>query len=244
MKAIKQSFERYEKKYFLTPTQYGLFKKNLMEYVKADEYATYTLCNIYYDTEDFKLIRASLEKPVYKEKLRVRSYGVPDADSNVFVELKKKYNGVVYKRRITATPLMAQSLLNGFKEAGQTSQISNEISYFQQFYRAEPKVFIAYDREAYQGIDNPDLRVTFDTNMRYRLDNLDLQAGDYGEPIIDGDLILMEIKIPGVCPLWLSRLLSEFKIYPTSFSKYGECYKTRILNNNKNIFKKEALLSA
>jgi len=244
MKAIKNSFERYEKKYFLTPTQYGLFKKTLMEYVKADEYPTYTLCNIYYDTDDYRLIRASLEKPMYKEKLRVRSYSVPNKDSNVFVELKKKYDGVVYKRRITATPLIAQSLLNGFKEAGQVNQISNEISYFQQFYHATPKVFIAYDREAYQGIDNPDLRITFDTNMRYRLYDLDLQAGDYGEPIIDSDKILMEIKIPGVCPLWLSQLLSEFKIYPTSFSKYGECYKNHILKSNKTIFTKEALLSA
>lgn len=230
---VKQSFERYERKYFLTPAQYRLFKERLNLFVKPDDYPTYTLCNIYYDTDDYRLIRASLEKPMYKEKLRVRSYGVPNADSKIFVELKKKYDGVVYKRRITATPLIARSLLNGFKEAEQTSQISNEISYFQQFYRAQPKVFIAYDREAYKGLDDADLRITFDTNMRFRLDNLSLQAGDYGEPIIETDRILMEIKIPGVCPLWLSRMLSEFKIYPTSFSKYGECYKRHILNNNK-----------
>ncbi|MBO4338454.1 MAG: polyphosphate polymerase domain-containing protein [Clostridia bacterium] len=244
MKAIRQSFERYEKKYFLTPAQYKLLKERLNGFIKADEYPTYTLCNIYYDTDDYRLIRASLEKPMYKEKLRVRSYGVPDDNSNVFVELKKKYDGVVYKRRITSTPLAAQSLLKGFNQAGQTNQISNEISYFQRFYNAKPKVFISYDREAYKGIDNPDLRITFDTNMRFRLDNLDLRSGDYGEPIIQTEKILMEIKIPGVCPLWLSRLLSEFKIYPISFSKYGECYKNHILKNNKNIFAKEALLSA
>ncbi len=243
-KKIQNSFERYEKKYFLTPAQYKLFKKMLTGFVKADDYPTYTLCNIYYDTDDYRLIRASLDKPMYKEKLRIRSYGVADADSNVFVELKKKYNGVVYKRRITVTPLIANTLLNGFKEISQVSQISNEISYFQQFYHTKPKAFIAYDREAYQGIDNPDLRITFDTNMRYRLDNLSLQAGDYGKPIIDSNLILLEIKIPGVCPFWLSRILSELKIYPTSFSKYGECYKNHILKENKTIFTKEALLSA
>ena len=243
-KAIKTSFERYEKKYFLTPAQYKLFKERLVPFVKADEYPTYTLCNIYYDTDDYRLIRASLEKPIYKEKLRVRSYGVPGADSNVFVELKKKCDGVVYKRRITTTPFNAQCLLNGFRTQAQNNQISNEIAYFQQFYHATPKVFIAYDREAYQGIENSELRITFDTNLRYRLDSLSLQAGDYGEPIIGGDLYLMEIKIPGICPLWLSRLLSELKIYPTSFSKYGECYKKHILANNKTIFTKEALLSA
>ena len=243
-KAIKTSFERYEKKYFLTPDQYRLFKERLTPYVKADEYPTYTLCNIYYDTDDYRLIRASLEKPIYKEKLRVRSYGVPGADSNVFVELKKKCDGVVYKRRITTTPFNAQCLLNGFRTQAQNNQISNEIAYFQQFYHATPKAFIAYDREAYQGIENSDLRITFDTNLRYRLDNLSLQAGDYGEPIIKGNSYLMEIKIPGICPLWLSRLLSELKIYPTSFSKYGECYKKHILANNKTLFTKEALLSA
>lgn len=243
-KAIKTSFERYEKKYFLTPDQYRLFKESLAPYVKADEYPTYTLCNIYYDTDDYRLIRASLEKPIYKEKLRVRSYGIPGADSNVFVELKKKCDGVVYKRRITTTPFNAQCLLNGFRTQAQNNQISNEIAYFQQFYHATPKVYIAYDREAYKGIENSELRITFDTNLRYRLDNLSLQAGDYGEPVIDGDLYLMEIKIPGICPLWLSRLLSEYKIYPTSFSKYGECYKKHILANNKTIFTKEALLSA
>lgn len=243
-KAIKTSFERYEKKYFLTPDQYRLFKERLAPYVKADEYPTYTLCNIYYDTDDYRLIRASLEKPIYKEKLRVRSYGVPSADSNVFVELKKKCDGVVYKRRITTTPFNAQCLLNGFRTDNPDNQISNEIAYFQQFYHATPKVFIAYDREAYKGIENSELRITFDTNLRYRLDKLSLQAGDYGEPIIGSDLYLMEIKIPGICPLWLSRLLSEYKIYPTSFSKYGECYKKHILANNKTIFTKEALLSA
>ena len=244
MKAIKQSFERYEKKYFLTPMQYRLFREKLLCFVKADDYPTYTLCNIYYDTDDYRLIRASLEKPMYKEKLRVRSYGVPKESSTVFVELKKKFDGVVYKRRITAAPSAAVSLLNGVEQEVEKSQISNEICYFQQFYHTVPKVFLAYDREAYKGIDNPDLRITFDTNMRFRLDNLDLQSGDYGEPIIETDNILMEIKIPGVCPLWLSRLLSEYKIYPISFSKYGECYKKHILDSNKNIFTKEALLSA
>lgn len=241
---IKHCFKRYEKKYFLTPEQYKLFKEKMSSFVKADYYPKYTLCNIYYDTDDYRLIRASIEKPVYKEKLRVRSYGVAKDDSKVFVELKKKYDGVVYKRRITASPLYANALLNGINPSGQSTQITKEIEYFRQFYLVKPKVFIAYDREAYQGIENSQLRITFDTNMRYRLDDLDLRAGDCGDMIIDTDNILMEIKIPGACPLWLSKILNELKIYPVSFSKYGHCYKEHILKSNKTIFTKEARLSA
>lgn len=243
-KAIITSFKRYEKKYFLTPEQYRLFREGMAQFVRADDYPRYTLCNIYYDTDDYRLIRASLEKPVYKEKLRVRSYGVPSADDRVFIELKKKFDGVVYKRRITTNPGLVNPFLMGIRPAEDDSQIAREIGYFQQLYNASPKVFIAYDREAYQGLDNPELRITFDTNLRYRLDNLSLQAGDYGEPITDTDEILMEIKIPGSCPLWLSGLLSQFKIYPTSFSKYGMCYTRHILNTNRQLFTKEALLSA
>ncbi len=242
-KAIQNSFERYEKKYFLTPEQYILLKDKIIENIKPDDYPQYTLCNIYYDTEDFRLIRKSLEKPIYKEKLRLRSYGVPENDTRVFVEIKKKFDGVVYKRRVMM-PVSETRTFLGQENFENGHQISNEIAYFQHLYKAKPKVFIAYDREAYRGMENPDLRITFDTNLRYRLRNLDLCAGDYGDPIVDTDKILMEIKIPGACPLWLSSILSELKIYPTSFSKYGECYKRHILNQNKKIFSKEALLSA
>ena len=236
-KRIKHSFERYEKKYFLTLRQYILLKDKIQSNIRADEYPTYTLCNIYYDTDDYRLIRASLEKPVYKEKLRLRSYGVPQKGSDVFAEIKKKFDGVVYKRRIVIPA-------DGDMTLPDNNQIAEEIRYFRQLYDVKPKVFIAYDREAYSGADNPDLRITFDTNLRYRLNDLDLCSGDYGDPIIDWDKILMEIKIPGVCPLWLSRTLSELKIYPESFSKYGECYKRHILGENKSFFTKEARLSA
>ncbi len=239
-KPIQLNFARVEKKYFLTPEQYRFFKPLLMGFIKPDEYPTYTLCNIYYDTDDYRLIRASLEKPIYKEKLRMRSYGVPKDDDKVFVELKKKFDGVVYKRRITASPFFADSFLKGLRPAERKDQITAEIEYFQHFYRTRPKAFIAYDREAYQGRDDPELRITFDTNLRYRLHDLSLQAGDHGEPILDTDDILMEIKMPGACPLWLSRLLDEAKIYPTSFSKYGACYQKHILK----ILSKEARLSA
>ena len=225
---VQCCFERYEKKYCLTLSQQRFLLERMMPYMKKDAYGEYTICNIYYDTDNWRLIRTSLEKPVYKEKLRVRSYGVPEEDGRVFVELKKKYDGVVYKRRITTearevAPLLAGSVPNGHGQIGQ------EILWFQQFYGAKPKVFIAYDRLAFAGIDNPELRITFDTNLRWRDTALDLLLGDYGAPITDPGMILMEVKLPGVCPLWLSQLLSRAEVFPTSFSKYGYCYQHHIL---------------
>ena len=243
-KTIITSFRRYEKKYFLTKEQYGLFRQSTAPFVSADEYGKYSICNIYYDTDDYRLIRASLEKPVYKEKLRVRSYGVPGPDDRVFAEIKKKYDGVVYKRRITMTDAAAESFLRGIRCSESRNQIAAELEYFQQFYKTKPKAFIAYDREAFKGNENPELRITFDTNLRYRLDRLSLREGDDGRALIDGDLILMEIKIPESCPLWLCNQLSELKIQPVSFSKYGTCYKKLILGNNHQSLKKEMRLSA
>ena len=242
---IQTCFERYEKKYFLTREQYRTFMEMAEPYVRADDYGTYTIGNIYYDTDDYRLIRASLEKPVYKEKLRVRSYGVPGPDDRVFVELKKKYEGVVYKRRVTMTETSAEAFLRGIGDSACSGQINREINYFQSFYHTSPKVYIAYDREACQGVDNPELRITFDTNLRYRLDRLSLSEGDDGMPILDNDLILMEIKIPGSCPLWLCHILSFLKVRPVSFSKYGTCYRNHILNNkDPQVAKKEMRLSA
>ena len=228
---IKTCFERYEKKYRLTAEQQRAILQGMAPYMKKDAYGAYTICNIYYDTPDWRLIRTSLEKPVYKEKLRVRSYGVPGEDGRVFVELKKKYDGVVYKRRVTMRADEAVPFLAGQLPDGSFGQIGQDIRWFQRHYRTQPGVFIAYDRLAFAGIDEPELRITFDTNLRWRDTELDLRLGDHGAPITDPDMILMEIKFPGVCPLWLSRLLSREKVFPTSFSKYGACYRNHILPN-------------
>lgn len=223
--ALQFSFKRYEKKYFLTHTQKSKLLEEIKYRITPDEYADYTICNIYYDTDDYALIRRSIEKPVYKEKLRVRSYGVPEYDGMVFAEIKKKYDGVVYKRRIVSSADKIAALLIPDSGLPNDTQTAREIAYFQHFYRAEPKVFIAYDRQAFSA-DGGEVRITFDTDIRYRAEALDLRAGDSGAGVIDsGDSILMEIKIPGVCPLWLCRALENIGARQTSFSKYGECYK-------------------
>ena len=201
---IQCCFERYERKYRLTKAQQRLILNGMRNHMKADNYGRYTICNIYYDTDDWRLVRASIEKPVYKEKLRVRSYGVQDDDGKVFVELKKKYDGVVYKRRIITAPETAKELLDGKLPVESFGQIGREIKWFQSFYSAVPKVFIGYDRLAFAGIEQPELRITFDTDIRYRTTELDLRLGDHGALILPHDEVLMEIKLPGVCPIWLS----------------------------------------
>lgn len=227
--AVQCCFKRYEKKYMLTPGQMAGMLEGMKPYVRPDEFGRYTICNIYYDTDDFQLIRASLERPVYKEKLRMRSYGTPGDQDKVFVELKKKYDGVVYKRRTLMSAAGAAAYLHDGQTPEREDQICHEIDWFMRSYHPAPKVFIGYDRTAFAGLENPDLRITFDTNLRWRDTDLDLRAGGCGSLILPADQILMEIKIPGAAPVWMAHLLSEIGAFPTSFSKYGVCYKENIL---------------
>ena len=226
---IQRCFQRYEKKYLLNPEQDQKIRAGLAPYMEADEHGRYTICNLYYDTPDFQLIRASLDKPVYKEKLRMRSYGVPADGDSVFVELKKKYKGVVYKRRTVLEAGEALDYLAGRCSPRAKDQICREIDWFLGRYHPVPQVFIAYDREALAGLEDRVLRVTFDIDLRWRDTALDLRSGDGGERITSRDQILMEIKIPGSAPVWLSRLLSENSVFPTSFSKYGVCYRENLM---------------
>ena len=237
-------FKRYEKKYFLTPAQLAALQNGMLPYMKADRFAQSTICNIYYDTEQWDLIRASLEKPVYKEKLRIRSYGIPQDGDTVYTELKKKYKGVVYKRRFAAQACTAPEFLRYGSDIAPVSQIEREVRWFQELHRTEPRVFIAYDREAYADIADSGLRITFDCNIRWRMTDLDLRLGDAGAPVLSTDDILMEIKFPAACPLWLSGLLSEIGAFPTTFSKYGTCYSQFILNRKTEPISKEAQISA
>lgn len=231
---IQYSFARVEKKYLLTRTQRDALLNRIGSHLEADAHPTYTICNIYYDTDDYRLIRASIEKPVYKEKLCVRNYGVPGEGDTVFVELKKKFDGVVYKRRVTTELPLVEPFLTGLLEKDTFGQIGKEIDWFQRCNKAVPKVFIGYDRTAFAGIGDTQLRVTFDTSLRWRTSKLDLAYGDHGQLLLPQDAVLMEIKIPGVCPLWLGCALSALSIYPTAFSKYGACYQQYLLPQLQN----------
>lgn len=225
-------FERYEKKYLITRQQYEQLCFALQDKMTADRYGRYTISNLYYDTEDYQLIRHSIEGPVYKEKLRLRCYGTAEADTPVFLELKKKYAGIVYKRRAILPYAEALRFLDCGLYAGEPSQILNEIQYFLGLYPVRAKTFIAYERQALSGLDDDELRITFDSNIRFRTSALGLDKGNWGQELLSPQHMLMEIKIPDAFPLWLSKLLSELGIYSSSFSKYGSIYSGYLAKSN------------
>ncbi len=250
MNNVQTVFKRTEKKYLITGSQYRNIISAIEEYAKPDRNKQYTICSLYYDTPQNLLIRRSIDKPVYKEKLRLRCYGVPDENTPVFAEIKKKYKKVVYKRRAKMSFADAWDFLGsndipcGYDEQ---TQILNEISWFLKSYDGlAPAMLISYDRTAYFGKENSDLRITFDENVLWRDTKLSPADGIWGNNLLKNlklpdmpkafhdadDLRIMEIKIPGSMPLWLSELLAENKIYPTSFSKYGNAYKQKLLKGD------------
>lgn len=226
---IQTVFKRYELKYMLTEEDLDCIKAVIAERMLPDEYGNTVIRNLYFDTASYRLIRRSIDKPPYKEKLRIRSYHRTEPTDTVFVELKKKYKHVVYKRRLPLEEADATRWLSGEPFCGKSSQISREIDYFLNFYgELRPRVFLSYEREAYYGREEGDLRITFDRNVLARLTDLTLDSEVYGEPLLCEGRILMEVKCAGGLPLWLTHVLSERKIYKTSFSKYGTAYEKLI----------------
>lgn len=198
-------------------------------YMQMDRYGRTIIRNIYYDTDTYLLIRRSIEKPTYKEKLRVRSYAQATPKSTVFVELKKKYDGVVYKRRVSMSESEAMAWIGQRTYGGKQTQIVDEVDYFLDFYRPlRPAVFLTYEREAYFEVGGGDFRVTFDDTVLARQEDISLASDVYGTPLLPDGMVLMEIKCSGGIPLWMSHVLSEQQIFKTSFSKYGAAYRTMI----------------
>ncbi|MBO4235649.1 MAG: polyphosphate polymerase domain-containing protein [Firmicutes bacterium] len=226
-------FNRYEKKYILPKEIYFELREKIKDRMVEDEYGLSTICNIYYDTADKELIRKSIDKPVYKEKLRIRSYGVPSETSKVFVEIKKKYNKIVNKRRISmpldvAYRLVEEKDIDAFKgEDYQDKQILAELAFFLDKYDLEKSIYLAYDRIAMKCLTD-DFRLTFDTNIRARFSDMGLEKGDTGNLLLPPDYHLMETKILGSTPMWFARIMSDLSVFPTSFSKYGNFYRRSI----------------
>ncbi len=226
-------FKRYELKFLISKIEKQLIIDQMENYMRGDKYGKSTICNIYFDTPNFLLIRRSIEKPVYKEKLRLRSYGIAKPNSNVFVELKKKYNSVVYKRRINMAENEAMSFLCN-RTPVFNSQIVKEINYCLDTYNMlQPRVVLSYEREAFYSKTDYNFRITFDENILWRDYDLSLCKGIYGTPILGENQVLMEIKTASSIPLWMTSILSKNHIYKTSFSKYGNAYKTILTNRNK-----------
>lgn len=229
-------FKRYEIKYMLTQKQKQMVLQAMEPYMALDDYGHTTIRNIYFDTDNYRLIRRSIDKPAYKEKLRVRSYTQANAHSTVFVELKKKYQSVVYKRRMALPELEAMQWLTKEQPLPKDTQISREVEYSLSYYRTlRPAVFLSYEREAYYEKNGGDFRVTFDDTILCRQEDLSLTSEVYGTPLLPEGMVLMEIKCSGGMPLWMTRVLSEQRIYHTSYSKYGTAYQTMIFPKTKSV---------
>ena len=219
-------FQRFEQKYLLDTDTYQKLRLELTPYMESDQYGISHISSIYFDTPDRRLVRSSLEKPVYKEKLRLRCYGLPGPQDPVYVEVKMKYKGIVYKRRVEMPLKEAEAYLYHGCRPARDTQVLREVDYMRQFYRElVPAAYIGYERVALYGLENSGLRVTFDWNLRWRDQNLHLDGSTEGRLLLPEDQWLMEIKLPDVMPLWMARLFNRLQVFPTSFSKYGTAYR-------------------
>lgn len=213
-------FKRYEAKYQLTDAQRERLARTMATHMAPDEHGPSTVRNVYYDTPSHLLARRSAEHPRYKEKLRIRSYAPVGRDDPVFLELKKKCAGIVYKRRCTLSLADAHALLMG--ERGAQGQIEREIAFSAGRYEGlAPAMLVAYDREAFYAPDDHEFRMTFDRAVRCRWDDVSLGGPTDGHALIPPDRSLLEVKCASGMPLWLVGFLSEEGIRKGRFSKYG-----------------------
>lgn len=232
--AFGVTFKRYEKKFLINAEQYEAIIAEVEKHFEPDKYGKTKICNLYYDTPDFLTTRRSVDKPIFKEKLRLRTYGVPNDDTTAFCEVKRKFKSVVYKRRVHLPYTKAVDYLAQNYE-GDDTQISREIKYLLKFYgKMAPQFYISYDRCAYFYKETSDIRITFDKNITWRTTDLDLRLGSYGKQLLPEGYTLMEIKVPNTVPLWLSQLLSQLGVMSSSFSKVGNAYKI-MLKHNYNV---------
>lgn len=223
--AYANTFKRREMKFLLNREQYEEIVKRLAPYMTEDDFGQHTILNIYMDNCNDDLIRSSLGKPVYKEKLRLRAYNKAEDDSEAFLEIKKKLNGITYKRRYELTYGKLFDYITYGSAPDERGQVFEEIDYMIRRLSLVPRIVICYDRTAYYGRDDSEFRLTFDDNVRYRCDELDLRLGDHGKKLIVEPYKVMEVKSAGAIPFWLARTLSELKVYVGSFSKYGTIYQ-------------------
>ena len=225
--------KRYELKYILTKDQLEYFKEKISQYMKVDKYGLASIASLYYDTPNYNLITKSIEKPKYKEKIRLRSYGLAKENTPVFLEVKRKLEGIVYKRRIVSTENEVDQFMNNEGEL-KNDQISRELEAFKEKYGSlEPKYLIIYDRVAYYQ-DDSDLRVTIDMNPRYRVNDLNLHTSMDGISLLEEGSAILEVKVQHSIPLWLASILTEGKIYQSSFSKVGTAHTRERMNKPSN----------
>lgn len=226
---MEYCFKRYEVKYLLTKAQYQKILDFLSDKIIKDKFYKSTIYNVYYDTPNYELIRKSIEKPIYKEKLRLRCYNIVDTNSDIFLELKKKYDNIVYKRRIRLKTNELETMIET------KTQIGKEIEYFNKFYyNLKPMMHLSYNRLAYVYSQNHNIRITFDTDIKWRNKNVNLYSTISDESLLPDGMVLMELKVPLSIPYELAVFLSKEKIFKISFSKYGMAYQ-KIITERKEL---------
>lgn len=214
--------DRFEIKYLLNKCDYNLLINKMKDFLVKDKYFKETIYNIYFDSDDYILINRSLDKPIYKEKIRMRSYDKTNDSTNIFLEIKKKYIKNSNKRRVVISYKDYLDYINYGIIPKCDKQIMNEIDYCFKRYKLKPKIKILYDRLAYCLKGDDTFRITFDTNIRYSNDNMDFNNDDN---ILFMSDYIMEIKTFSGIPLWLNKILNNLDIYPTSYSKVGKIYE-------------------
>lgn len=240
---MAEIFRRVEKKYIVNELQYHKIKEHILDHMKEDKYGKSTICNIYFDTDNYDLISHSISKPYFKEKIRLRSYNIPAPDSKVFLEIKRKYDGVVGKRRIEMKLSDFYKYINDSDSFESSNiQIKKELDYYFKLYNLKPAMYVSYKREAYYETNNSDFRLTFDSEIISREYDLNLEKGVYGKDILGKGKYIMEVKTLGALPKWFVNILNEASILPGSFSKYGEAYKEFILK--PSIERRQAFLNS
>ena len=225
--------KRYELKYLLSGEQTAYLRECLKGHMEVDQYGKTSIASLYYDTPSYRLIRTSMEKPLFKEKIRLRSYGLATEDSPVFLELKRKAYGIVYKRRVETTIPLVHKFFSGEGDICAGGQINSEIKTFRDYYKTlVPACLIIYDRVAYFE-PGGDLRLTIDENPRYRVNDLTLTKSMDGISLLGSGWTVLEIKVQEAMPLWLAGILSAGKIAKGSFSKYGEAFRQQLIKSQK-----------
>lgn len=231
--AYANTFKRREMKFLLNEEQYDLLFGEISRYMTEDEFGLHTISNVYLDSVNDDLILNALNKPAYREKLRLRAYGKKiEDDSKAFLEIKKKFCGVTYKRRIESGYRELFDYVTSGALPEKRGQVFEEVDYLIKRLELIPRVVICYDREAFFGKEDKEFRVTFDGNIRFRRTDLDLRSGDSGERLKTAPFRVMEVKSAGAIPMWLVKILSENRIYQGSFSKYAEIYRDGVANGS------------
>lgn len=234
------TFNRYEKKYIIPVSIQKKLLKEIKPYMQQDSFQTssyYTICNVYYDNIDDEIIKRSVSKPIFKEKLRLRSYLSDNDNGLMYLEIKKKVNGFVNKRRTFITEKDANMLIfekvMPLKKEYHNLQVLNEIYYYVLNKTLYPKIHISYERSAYFEVNNPDFRLTFDNSIMSRRTDVSLQRNEFDHCLLDEDYVLMELKTSTAIPLWMSKILTKYQLYSHSFSKYGSEFLSYLLSDRK-----------